>query len=162
MAWFKWYKKLFWRPLYQPAGPGESRFDAKSAKMGLIQKAARDCSLIQFGYKVQNLSLFINYLTYIFSRSMFFDLRCFLICWKWAFFTLRYLNFLKKPKTRVFYAKKFFVSESNFQKKSKSKILCQKKNFVSDFDETQILTSLWPRDSRHEIWVESETKFFLT
>ena len=29
----------------------------KVPKMGLIQKAARDCSLIQYGYKVQNLSL---------------------------------------------------------------------------------------------------------
>ena len=37
-----------------------------------------------------------------------------------------------------------------------------KKNFVSDFDETQNLKSLWPRDFTHEIWAESETKFFLT
>ena len=35
-----------------------------------------------------------------------------------------------------------------------------KKFFVSDFDETQDLKSLWPRDFTHEIWAESETKKF--
>ena len=34
--------------------------------------------------------------------------------------------------------------------------------FVSDFDETQNLKSLWPRDFTHEIWAESEPKIFLT
>ena len=34
--------------------------------------------------------------------------------------------------------------------------------FVSDFDETQNLKSLWPKDFTHEIWAESEPKIFLT
>ena len=34
--------------------------------------------------------------------------------------------------------------------------------FVSDFDETQNLKSLWPRDFSHQIWAESEPKIFLT
>ena len=34
--------------------------------------------------------------------------------------------------------------------------------FVSDLDDTQNLKSLWPKDSTHEIWVESETKIFST
>ena len=32
--------------------------------------------------------------------------------------------------------------------------------FVSDFDETQNLKSLWPKDFTHEIWAESEPKIF--
>ena len=35
-----------------------------------------------------------------------------------------------------------------------------KKIFVSDFNETQNLKSLWPKDLPREIWEESETKIF--
>ena len=48
------------------------------------------------------------------------------------------------------------------QKNVKGPPLEKKFFFVSDFDETQNLKSLWPRDFTHEIWAESEPKIFLT
>ena len=51
---------------------------------------------------------------------------------------------------------------SIYQKIQRGDPSMSKKIFVSDFDKTQNLKSLWPRDSTHEIWVESETKMFLT
>ena len=91
---------------------------------------------------------------------------------------LRILHMKFEPNRRP---KKFF---QNFREKSKGgTLLCQKifchrfcSNFmceiirplekkfffVADFDETQNLKSLWPRDFTHEIWAESVTKNFLT
>ena len=46
------------------------------------------------------------------------------------------------------------------EKRQRSGPLEKKFFFVSDFDETQNLKSLWPRDFTHEIWAESETKIF--
>ena len=91
------------------------------------------------------------------------------------------MDFLKNPKGGPFYVKKFFVSDSAqiscvkslghkdfkfcISSKSETKIFFFRKSekrqrvpplekkffFVSDFDETQNLKSLWPKDFTHEI-----------
>ena len=51
--------------------------------------------------------------------------------------------------------------KSRDQKFWKSKVFFVKNFFVvSDFEETQNLKSLWPKDSRHEIWVDRRQKKF--
>ena len=54
------------------------------------------------------------------------------------------------------------IETLKIRKMSKVRTFGKKFFFVSDFDETQNLKSLWPRDFTHEIWAESEPKIFLT
>ena len=52
------------------------------------------------------------------------------------------------------------IETLKIRKTPKGPPLKMKKKIVSDIDEIQNMQSLWPKDSTHKIWVESETKFF--
>ena len=84
------------------------------------------------------------------------------------FFLSKYMlyqsEFVKKPicqqSCKNSTGKKHFLSD--LLKNPKGGPFYVKKFFISDFDETQNLIYLGPKNSTHEIWAKSEIKIFLT
>ena len=73
-------------------------------------------------------------------------------------------KFYQNHRQKFFFPLMFFKKSRLWksEKRQRSRTFGKKFFFVSDFDETQNLKSLWPRDFTHEIWAESEPKIFLT
>ena len=86
----------------------------------------------------------------------------------WSFFWINTCytnqNLSKKPSVnraaKILQPKNHFLSD--LLKNPKGGPFYVKKFFISDFDETQNLIYLGPKNSTHEIWAKSETKNFLT
>ena len=77
------------------------------------------------------------------------------------------MNFVKIGDKKIFFPKGgpfdvFQEIETLKSEKRQRSTFGKKIFFFSDFDETQNLKSLWPKDFTHEIWAESEPKIFLT
>ena len=87
------------------------------------------------------------------------------VCWYfWVNIFYTNQNLSKKPSVnraaKILQPKNHFLSD--LLKNPKGGPFYVKKFFISDFDETQNLIYLGPKNSTHEIWAKLEIKIFLT